>query len=301
MKILTTLCWIFPIVLCSQTKNFRGTFDELQAEAKQKDKPYLVEFYATWCGYCKKFDREVMTDSSFYAPVNKHLLFQKINGEFDTKTSKQFNIKGYPSFILFAPDGSILKKINGYQTAEDFNKLFTQLELTKAKTAYNFTSYREARAINLVKLKDSLKSTPLLQKIYLHEKKLTLIDCEELIIEYPEHEDYIKYYYNYINKGFNLKETQTLYDKELLSDEETAFLFMKNIQYQKTADRSDLAFVNLLLAKNNSIELFETKAYVLLEMGKEKEAKEVISQGIKTLKKSKTKSKPTEELRLLIK
>ena len=76
---------------------------------------------------------------------------------------------------------------------------------------------------------------------------------------------------------------------------------MTNIQHQKTADRSDLAFVNLLLAKNNGIELFETKAYILLEMGKEKEAKEVISQGIKTLKKSKTKSKPTEELRLLIK
>ncbi len=301
MKILTTLCWIFPVLLCSQTKNFRGTFDELQAEAKQKDKPYLVEFYATWCGYCKKFDREVMTDSSFYTLVNKHLLFQKINGEFDTKTGKQYNIKGYPSFILFAPDGSVLKKISGYQTAEDFNKLFTQLELTKVKTAYDFKSYREARAVNLVKLKDSLKSTPLVQKIYLHEKKLTLIDSEELIIEYPEHEEYIKYYYNYINKGFNLKETKTLYDKEVLSNQETAFLFMTNIQQQKTADRSDLAFVNLLLAKNNSIELFETKAYILLEMGKEKEAKEVISQGIKTLKKSKTKSKPTEELRLLIK
>ncbi len=301
MKILTTICWFFPVLLFSQTRSFRGTFDELQAEAQNKDKPYLVEFYTNWCGYCKKFDREVITDSSFYAPVNKYLLFQKINGEFDAQTAKQYNIKGYPSFILFAPDGSILKKINGYQTAEDFNKLFTQLELTTAKSVYDFTRYREAKAIRISELKESQKSTPLLQKIYLYEKKFTLIDCEELIIAYPEHEEYLKYYYNYFNKGFNLKETQKSYEKESLSREEAAFLFMKNVQDKNTSDRADLAFINLLLAKNNSFELLDTKAYNLLERGKEREAKEVISQSVKTLKKLKIKSKPMEELQLLMK
>ena len=302
MRTLLILCLLSSFLSLSQTKTFRGTFDELQAEAKQKNKPYLVEFYATWCGYCKKFDREVMTDSSFYTPVNKHLLFQKINGEFYTKTATEYNVKGYPTFILFAPDGTILKKLGGYQTSEQFNKLFTQLELTKATNKYNFTNYRASKAIIISDLKEKQTQTPLLTKIYKYNKEFSLLDCEELIIDHPEKEDYIKYYYNYFNSGFNLKQTQKLYKAQILTQEEAEYIFIKNIQDKNSADRTDLAFTNLLLAQDPyNLNLLDTKAYILLFTNNEREAKDIIDQSKKLIKKSKSKFEPTHELEVLIK
>lgn len=302
MRLTLILSILVPILSFTQTKNFRGTFDELQTEAKRVDKPYIVEFYASWCGYCKKFDREVMTDSGFYNTVNSKMLFQKINGEIDTQTASQFKIKGYPTFIVFAPDGTVVKKMSGYTSTSEFQKIFDQLELDK-NNQYNFTNYRASKSISISNQKETLELSTIGEDIYQkYLKEFSLIDCEELIIDTPEQEKYIKFYYDYANKGFNMVEAQQAYESNLISEKEINYLFNNYILDKNSADRGDLSFINLLLARQpENIDLIDTKAYILLELSNEKDAKSLVTSNKKTIKKTKINYEPTQELDKLIK
>jgi protein disulfide-isomerase-like protein len=83
------------------------TFDELvidrETNTLKGDKPWMIKFYAPWCGHCKRM-----------APVWTEL-FQKNKEEFNVAKvdctqdeakglCSQFKVKGYPSVKLFNKD-----------------------------------------------------------------------------------------------------------------------------------------------------------------------------------------------------
>ncbi len=75
----------------------------------------LVEFYAPWCGFCKK------QNSVFDELPN--MWVGKVNGDENQNLVKKFNVTGYPSFVLFK-NGEIRLEFSGYH---DKNSLFMKL------------------------------------------------------------------------------------------------------------------------------------------------------------------------------
>ena len=115
---------------------------EEASSAKIGTRLYLFDFYTTWCGYCKKMDRETFTDPTVVAIVNKYYYPVKFNAEGDfafqwqgdtyrsTKGGRsnvhQFALSvlgrqmGFPSFVLFKSDQKPIQVIPGYYPAKDF-------------------------------------------------------------------------------------------------------------------------------------------------------------------------------------
>lgn len=58
----------------------------------------VVEFYAPWCGNCKRF-------APIYNYVAKNgdssIIFGKVNGDYNPKLMNKYGITGYPTLILF--------------------------------------------------------------------------------------------------------------------------------------------------------------------------------------------------------
>lgn len=73
-----------------------ANFDEIVG----KDKHVFVEFFAPWCGHCKKLAPIYEKLADLYA-TEDHCVIAKINAEENPVASKNFGIEGFPTLKFF--------------------------------------------------------------------------------------------------------------------------------------------------------------------------------------------------------
>ena len=91
-------------------------YDKGLATAKTEGKPVFLLLYADWCGWCKKTMTETIPDPRINGLKDK-FVWVKVNSDKEKKYKEQYGQNGFPMIVLMKPDGSVLKKIDGYRDA----------------------------------------------------------------------------------------------------------------------------------------------------------------------------------------
>lgn len=92
--------------------NADGFLDEV---IKFTKKPVLVEFYATWCGYCKKMAPVFEKVAGEYEGIIKTV---KIDIDLSQELAEQMNVNSTPTFFLFK-DNKVVAKHSGVMLEDE--------------------------------------------------------------------------------------------------------------------------------------------------------------------------------------
>lgn len=116
------------VVKESKIKWFDGSVEEGFALAKAENKPVYLYWGAVWCPPCQEIKHTVFKSKQFIAQTE---LFVPIYLDGDTDRAQswgeKFGVKGYPTMIVFNPEGEEVTRIPGGIDISQYN---TVLELS---------------------------------------------------------------------------------------------------------------------------------------------------------------------------
>ena len=102
------------------------------SDAKDRDRPVIVDVYTDWCGWCKRMDRDVYARPDVQEYLSKRFVTVKINAEADVAGSyegkaytsrslaQRFRVNGFPTTIFLRANGQHIANVPGYVPADRF-------------------------------------------------------------------------------------------------------------------------------------------------------------------------------------
>ena len=95
-------------------------YDEGLGKAKTEGKLVLIDFYADWCGWCKKLDQETYSKQDVASFLNEKLVCIKIDVEKDVTLAENSNVSGLPTIVFLSSNGEEVGRIEGYRPPGQF-------------------------------------------------------------------------------------------------------------------------------------------------------------------------------------
>lgn len=111
-----------------------GSWNDMKSLAAKEHKLIFIDAYTDWCSWCKVMDRETFSDKTVADVMNAKFINVRYEMEtgFGALMSGKYRVNGFPTFLIFTPDGKLVNRIVGYHKTKEFlEKLNIALDPSK--------------------------------------------------------------------------------------------------------------------------------------------------------------------------
>jgi thioredoxin-related protein len=119
-------CVFLPAPLARAESDWLNDYKKAQQEAKAANKILLLNFTGSdWCGWCIKFDREVLSQPQFKDYARNNLVLVELDfprrkpqsaevKKQNLELAQQYEVLGFPTIVVLNSDGQKLWHFDGY-------------------------------------------------------------------------------------------------------------------------------------------------------------------------------------------
>lgn len=91
--------------------------------AIETDKPMLIVFGASWCGFCHKLERETLKDKRIVPVIEREFIPVHLDFDRDSKVARILEVERLPCTVVLSPDADLLQKSEGFTDYKGFLKI----------------------------------------------------------------------------------------------------------------------------------------------------------------------------------
>lgn len=98
------------------------SFKEATTEAKRRKVPVVIDFWASWCGWCKVQNKEIFAKEKMiaFSAGQVYVKLDTEDGGEGSELAERYGVSGLPTIVVTDSAGSELDRIPGYVPLDDF-------------------------------------------------------------------------------------------------------------------------------------------------------------------------------------
>lgn len=108
--------------------SFEAAMERAQAERKF----VMVDFYTTWCHWCRVLDQKTYSVPEVQA-LSERVVSVKVDADKRKEIAAAYGVSGFPTIAFLNPDGEVRKSLRGFQPPDKFIPLMTQIIDTRSQ------------------------------------------------------------------------------------------------------------------------------------------------------------------------
>ncbi len=99
---------------------FLGSLESGLEEAKSTGRPVFLYLHSRSCGWCKRFEEEVLSDPYVISTVETSFVPVAIEVNEQKDMAARFRVYGTPTMVFLGPDGAEIGRIRGFEDTQVF-------------------------------------------------------------------------------------------------------------------------------------------------------------------------------------
>lgn len=128
----------FPNTGYAQSVRWHG-YEEGLALAKKENKKVFLYFWADWCGYCEKMEKETLSKKEVASILNKRFVPIKLNSDAEQRLASQYFVRGLPTTWFLTDAGEKISNLPGYVDPDMFVPILRYID----SNSYKNMSFKE--------------------------------------------------------------------------------------------------------------------------------------------------------------